>query len=214
MSIGLLLDFIGTFSGLICNRRQVTNLPHIILITTLLALTSACARKQSASVERLAILPFENLSSNAGLSWMGRAVAAAIVYNLTPSREVYAENVDSMVASHPMNATRAVQGYFFERNGQIGLRVTVEDIRRTKTMDSFELDGPLSEGVLPLVNRLAAKLGQGARVFATAKEDAFHYYGQALNAGDRPAALRALESATASDPGFFLAQLTLAKVLL
>src|SRR5260221_210345 len=113
MSIGLLLDFIGTFSVPICNRRKIANLPHIILITTLLALTSACARKQSASVERLAILPFENLSSNAGLSWMGRAVAAAIAYDLTPSR-VYAENVDSMVAAHPMNATRAVQGYFFE----------------------------------------------------------------------------------------------------
>ncbi len=144
---------------------------------------------------------------------MGRAVAAAIVYDLTPSREVYAENVDSIVASNPMNATRAMQGYFFERNGQISLRVTVEDLRRTKTVDSFELDGPVDEGALPLLNRLAARLSPEARPFGTAKPEAFHYYGQALNAADRPAALRALESATAADPEFSLAYLTLAKVL-
>jgi len=161
----------------------------------------------------LAILPFENLSSNENLAWMGRAVASALVYDLTPAGNVYAQNVESIAASHSMDATRAVQGYYFEGNGRISFRVTVEDTRRTKTVDSFELDGLASEGVLPLVNRLAAKLSPAARPFGTAKEEVFRDYGQALNAGDRAAALRALEAATAADPGFSLAYLTLAKVL-
>jgi len=178
-----------------------------------LVLGPGCARKESASVERLAIVPFENLSSNNDLSWMGRAVAAAVVYDLTPSRNVSAQNVESISDSHSMDATRAVQGYFFESNGKVGFHVTVEDLRRTKTVDSFELDGPVAEGVLPLVNRLAAKLNPAARPFATAKEEAFRDYGQALIAGDRAVALRALEAAAAADPGFSLAYLTWAKVL-
>ncbi len=185
----------------------------LFLITTFLALGPACARKKPASAERLAILPFENLSSNENLAWIGRAVAAAIVYDLTPVGNVYAQNVESIAASNSMDATRAIQGYYFESKGRINFRVTVEDIRRTRMVDSFEMDGPASEGVLPMVNRLVAKLSPSARPFGTAKEEAFRDYGQALNAGDRAAALRALESATAADPGFSLAYLTWAKVL-
>ncbi|HEY6391883.1 MAG TPA: hypothetical protein VIX89_11435, partial [Bryobacteraceae bacterium] len=73
--------------------------PHwvfLLLLTILLALGPACARKESASVERLAILPFENLSSNNDLGWIGPAAAAAIVYDLTPSGNVYAQNVESI----------------------------------------------------------------------------------------------------------------------
>ncbi|HEY6389949.1 MAG TPA: tetratricopeptide repeat protein, partial [Bryobacteraceae bacterium] len=102
---------------------------------------------------------------------------------------------------------------FFERNGRLGFRVTVEDLRRTKTVDSFELDGPAGEGVLPLVNRLAAKLSKAARPFGTSSEEAFRDYGRGLNAGDRTAALRALEAAATADPGFSLAYLTWARVL-
>jgi len=190
--------------------------PHrffLFLLATFLVLGPGCARKESAFVERLAILPFENLSSNNDLGWMGRAVAAAVVYDLTPSRNVSAQNVESISASHSMDATRAIQGYFFESNGRVSFHVTVEDLRRTKTVDSFELDGPVAEGVLPLVNRLAAKLNPAARPFATAREEAFRDYGQALSTSDHSTALRALEAATAADPGFSLAFLTWAKVL-
>jgi Flp pilus assembly protein TadD len=185
----------------------------LLLLTILLTLGSACSRKQPASVERLAILPFENLSSNNDLNWIGRAAAAAIVYDLTPSRNVSAQNVESISAAHSTDATRAVQGYFFESNGKIGFHVTVEDLRGTKTVDSFELDGPVAEGILPLMNGLAAKLSPLTRPFSTSKEEAFRDYGQALNAPDRPAALRALEAATAADPGFASASLTWARVL-
>ncbi len=182
-------------------------------ITIFLALVPACARKEAASVERLAILPFENLSSNENLSWIGRAAAAAIVYDLTPAGNVYAQNVESISAAHSMDATRAVQGYYFERNGRISFHVTVEDLRRTKTVDGLELDGAAPEGVLPLVNRLAAKLSPSARPFGTAKEVAFRYYGQALTVGDRATAVRAVEAATAVDPGFSSAYLIWAQVL-
>jgi tetratricopeptide (TPR) repeat protein len=192
--------------------RKRSSSKALVFVTTLLALAAACARKEPASVERLAILPFENLSSNNDLAWMGRAVAAAIVYDLAASRSVSAQNVDSIAALSSTDATRVVQAYFFERNGRLGFRVTVEDIRRAQTVDSFELDGPV-EGVLTLVNGVASKLSPSARPFGTAKEQAFRDYGQALNAGDRAASLRALEAASVADPGFSLAYLTWARVL-
>jgi tetratricopeptide (TPR) repeat protein len=205
--------------GLVGLRRRAENFAlssaqaRMPVLLILLVLGPACARKESASVERLAILPFENLSSNNDLSWIGRAAAAAIVYDLTPSRNLSAQNVESISAAHSTDATRAVQGYFFESNGKIGFHVTLEDLRSTKTVDSFELDGPVADGVLPLVNGLAAKLSPAARPFSTSKEEAFRDYGQALNAPDRPSVLRALEAATAADPGFSSAYLTWAKVL-
>jgi tetratricopeptide (TPR) repeat protein len=191
--------------------------PHkrffLLLLTIFLALGPACSRKESASVERLAVLPFENLSSNNDLGWMGRAVAAAIVYDLTPARNVHAQNVESITSLHSTDATRSVQGYFFESSGKISFHVTVEDLQRTKAVDSFELDGPVAEGILSLVNGLASKLSPAARPFSTSKEEAFRDYGQALSAADRPAALRALEAATVADPGFSSAYLTWARAL-
>ena len=140
----------------------------LFFITIFLALEPACARKESASVERLAILSFENLSSNDDLGWIGRAAASAIVYDLTPARNIYAQNVESVTASHSMDATRVIQGYYFERDSRISFHVTVEDLRRTKMLDSFELDGPAGEGVFSSQAVVSCELSTWAAVHVAA----------------------------------------------
>src|ERR1700724_2426493 len=98
------------------NRAATVRKRFFLLCITFLVFETACTRKPSPSVERLAILPFENLSSNAYLNWMSRAVAAALVYDLTPSRNLHAQSAESSAASHSMDATQVMHGYFFERN--------------------------------------------------------------------------------------------------
>ena len=155
-------------------------------------------------VERLALLPLENLSSDPQWNWCARASAAAVEYDLAGAKNIFAKSVESISAAQSMHATRVLEGYFFERNGRLGIRATVEDLRTTRAVEHFEFDGPAADGFLSLANELARRLSSEARRFGTRNENAFRFYGEALAATDAGARERAIESAKAADPGFAL----------
>jgi tetratricopeptide (TPR) repeat protein len=165
-------------------------------------------------VERLAVLPLENLSADPGLDWAGLAVSAALVYDLAGAPNLSVQSVGSMSDAGSIRASRILQGYFVARSGRVEIRATLMDPRKTTTVASFALDGPLAAGPLPLVNQLAKRLSGGARVFSTADAGAFRDYGIALSTPDRAGALRGFESAIASDPSFAAAYLASARLLL
>ncbi len=165
-----------------------------------------CARQPSPvpTVERLAVLPIENLSSDPQLIWFTHAAAAVVEYDLAASKSIFAKTAESISGAQAMQATRVLEGYFFERNGRLGIRATVEDLRTTRAVEHFEFDGPAAGGFLPLANELARRLSSEARRFGTANENAFRFYGEALAATDGEARERAIEGAEAADPGFAL----------
>ncbi|MGP0076035.1 MAG: tetratricopeptide repeat protein [Bryobacteraceae bacterium] len=168
----------------------------------LIAIVAACARTQDRAVERLGLMPIENLSSDARLEWPSRAAVAVVAYDLAGSKQIFARPVDSLTAAQSMQASRLLEGYFFERNGRIGIRATLEDLAKTKAVESFEIDGAASAGFLPLANELARRLSSDARTFSTSNENAFRFYGEALSAKDSKGAEQALQQATGADPGF------------
>lgn len=194
-----------------CKRTQslVSTTTFLILGATL----GGCARRPATGVERLGVMPIENLTSDAQLDWPSRASAAVVVYDLAGARDIFAKQVDSVSAAQAMQASRLLEGYFFERNGRIGIRATLEDLGRTKAVESFEIDGAVSAGFLPLANELARRLSSEARVFGARNEKAFRFYGEALDARDSQAVVRALEEATQADPGFTAGYLDDAKLL-
>lgn len=165
-------------------------------------------------MERLAIVPFANLSSDADLNWAGLAMATAVGYDLASSRTVHAEVVNSTSDAYRVSASRILEGYFFERNGQMEVVATLEDVGQVRTAGSFELRGALQQGALPLANQLAKRLSAEARSFGTADARAFRAYGEALYSADRDGMLRGLESATAADPRFAEGYLAQARFLL
>lgn len=181
-----------------CRRTLPLGTLTIVLVLAPLG----CRRGEKPGVERLALAPFENLSSDSKLNWAGRAVASVLAYNLAPSAGVDAQSVDSVSGAFGAQASRILEGYFFERGGRLVLVATLEDLRATRTVSSFALGGPASEGILPLLNELAKRLSPAARPFGTGNVEAFRDYEQALGAGDAPAMLRDLESATVADPHF------------
>lgn len=177
------------------------------LVFTSIALFSicywdGCARRQPEGVERLAILPLENLSQDAHLNWASRAMAAAVVYDLAGAKSIFAKQVNSAPEAQAMRGSQMLEGYFFERNGRVELRATLEDLARNKQVENIEMDGPASAGVLPLANELARRLNGEARKFGTNSEVAFRFYGRALEQKDPQCAEQDLESATAADGGF------------
>ncbi|HTC36030.1 MAG TPA: tetratricopeptide repeat protein [Bryobacteraceae bacterium] len=167
-------------------------------------IAGGCARRPNPvpTVERLAVLPLENLSSDPQLNWFARGSAAVVEYDLAGAKNIFAKNVESISAAQSMQATRVLEGYFFERNGRLGIRATLEDLRTTRAVQHFELDGSVANGFLPLANELAQRLSSEVRPFGTANENAFRFYGDAITATDAEARERAIESAIAADPGF------------
>jgi Flp pilus assembly protein TadD len=199
-----------------CRRTETLVIRTILLqsIVTLAILTlHGCARPQAAGVERLGVMPIENLSSDAQLDWPSRAAAAVVAYDLAGARNIFAKQVDSLSAAQSMQASRVLQGYFFERNGRIGIRATLEELVNSRAVENFEIDGPASAGFLPVANELARRLSPNARKFGTGNENAFRFYGQALAARDSQDAQRALEQATNADPRFAAGFLDRAKLL-
>lgn len=186
----------------------VSTIP-VILIATL----ESCARPKREGVERLAVMPIENLSSDAQLDWRSRAAAAVVVYGLEGAKNILARQVNSLSAAQAMRASRLVEGYFFERNGRIGIRAVVEDLSANRTVASYAIEGAASAGFLPLANELAHRVSGEARMFGTNNENAFRSYGEALEARDSQSLERDLEAATAADPGFTAGYVDEAKVL-
>jgi Flp pilus assembly protein TadD len=164
-------------------------------------------------VERLAVMPLENLSSDPQWDWFSRASSALVQYDLAGAKNTFAQTVESLSAAQSMQASRVLEGYFFERNGRIGIRATVEDFRNTRAVEHIEIEGPIAGGFLPVANQLARRLSSGARRFGTNNESAFRFYGEALGASGAEASERALKSATDADPGFAVSYLDQARLL-
>ena len=192
-----------------CKRTKTQFVITILII--LIATVEGCARR--TGVERLGVMAIENLSSDAQLDWRSRAAAAAVVYDLAGARKIFAKQVDSISAAQSMQASRLLEGYFFERNGRICIRATLEDLGKRKAVESLEVDGPAAAGFLPVANELARRLSSDARTFGTSNENAFRFYGEALTVRDPRAVERALQQATDADPGFAEGYVDEAKVL-
>jgi tetratricopeptide (TPR) repeat protein len=174
---------------------------------------SGCAREKRG-VERLAVIAFDNLSSDAALDWMRRATALGIVHDLAGAPELSAQSFESLNGASAVQASQVLEGYFFQRHGRLELRATMRDAQKPRTVAAFEAAGPIEEGLAPLVDTIAKRLSPSARGFGSVKPEAFHAYGEAMMAPDRAAAVRQLESAREADPRFSAAHIALAQVLL
>ena len=82
-------------------------------------------------------MAIENLTSDAQLNWPSRAADAVVVYDLAGAQNIFARQVDSISAAQSMRVSRVLEGYFFERNGRIGIRATLEDLGRARAVESF-----------------------------------------------------------------------------
>lgn len=194
-------------------RTSLFPLSILLIILLVEVALASCSKPPASGVERLGVMAIENLTSDAQLNWPSRAAAAVVVYDLAGAKNIFARQVDSISAAQSMRASRVLEGYFFERNGRIGIHAALEDLGSAKTVESYEFDGTVSAGFLPLVNELARRLSPEVRTFGTQNEKAFQFYGEALAARDSQSAEQDLEAATHADPGFTAGYVDEAKLL-
>ena len=153
----------------------------------LLALNAACSRTRNP-VERVAFLPFENLSGDQSLDWIAtvgpRIVTDQLLGNAPATVPIQAGAIRDAYAT---SATKLVHGYFEKRRQSLHFEFVVEDSQTHKTLQTVAGDGD----ALPVYARLAKEIDAGAHEFSTSNADAVAAWGQ----GD-------FEKAVQLDPDF------------
>ena len=191
-------------------------------LLAVLALTS-CVRKPAATKsERIAILRFENLSSDGSLSWMGRAFSEVIATQLAavpliPAlSSVRLHSYDRLLGAHPVSApgisaestqallagaTRAVYGDYTVRNNKLEANVTIEDLRTHRMLGSFTVTAPAGD-VLGASNEIARQIDPKAAAYGTRSGAALAAYIRGLESTDAAFMEQTLSSAIQADPDF------------
>lgn len=189
-------------------------------LLVLVACFTACT-KSPQTIPQLAILRFENLSSDPSLDWMGRGFSEILSGELegSPQRHVIQFGAlhafDASLGKRPAapgissesaaalaaGANGIIYGDFSVVNGRLHATATQEDLAAHKMVRVVSASGPAGEGILPVAEALARQLGE-THPFGTSNPQAVRAYVAALEAPDPAAASRDLSQATAADPNF------------
>jgi Flp pilus assembly protein TadD len=171
-------------------RRRLTHTLAALLGVSFLVSCSHSASPHGA-VERIAIIPFENLTPNTDLDWIGSASAAILAYDLTGPRDVHPMRAPTIRDARLDRSDRRVAGYFANEQGAIVFHVTIEDGRKPRTVRMLELKAAPGD-VGGAINRLAKELNNNSRSLAGCNGEALRLYGDALGgAGDYNAVIQA-----------------------
>jgi tetratricopeptide (TPR) repeat protein len=177
--------------------RTGAALAAVVLFSLLLG---GCNRSAKRGVERLAIAPFENLSDDAALNWMGPAISEAV------ATQVEGSSAMQPVALASADATDVLRGYFTVAGGRITLKAQRENLKSRRIVRTFTIQGD----VLRVADTLARGLEPGARPYETGNPEALKALIEGKIAGDAAA----FERAIALDPGFGAPYLALAQLRL
>ncbi len=176
---------------------------------------AGCSRSEPPAA-RVAVLRFENLTGDASLDWMGRALSELVgaAATGTPRRWVipystlrtWGRALGPRPAAAPgisgersqallAGANRLVQGEYSIAGGKLWVAAVVEDAASGKTVEWAEAAGAGPEDVLGAAAALAAGLGMTGQPPATANPEALRYYAEGLEAPERAAAVRSVGTA-------------------
>src|SRR5205085_10258879 len=139
---------------------------------------------------------------------------AALVSDLTGVRQIYPFRADAIRTAYATRAGQVIEGNFEFHGDRLRLYASLEDLSRHKIVRQFSMQGPLREGIVPLLDQLAKAIDAGASAFSTRDPAAFSSFGQALSASDSSAQARFLQTATIQDPNFTTAYTDLGQTLL
>jgi tetratricopeptide (TPR) repeat protein len=187
-----------------------------------LAQVSCTRQPASPALQRLAVLRFENLSSQAAADWVGRALQEILDTELAGAPELYAIPssqllaMDRALGARPaaapgisagqaaalsLGATRIGYGSYAIRNGRLEARLSLADPRTGKIVASLTAQADGGD-VLAVAAALARQISPRASGYATRSQPALHAYIDALEAAGPAEAASRAEAALDADPGF------------
>jgi len=136
---------------------------------------TGCSREPQRGVERLAILPFSNLTGDAALDWVANAGPAILSQELAGGTRILPLRVASVGTAALENAAQLLHCSFTQRGGSLQIQYALEDAGRHRMIATGAVDG----SVLIAVNSLARMLdADGARPFSTPNPEAAAAWGR------------------------------------
>jgi len=178
----------------------------------LLAAATCCG--PSRPVERLAFLPFENLSGDPSLDWISAAAPGILRIEITGALRTTPIQVQTARDAWAARATEICYGYFSRIGTNLRLEMVVQDAARNKTVRTFSAEGAVASGIEPLLDPIAHQLDKRVRKLGTTSQDAIEQWGLAMEATDRQTRLAAYEKAVGDDAKFGPAYVGWAQALL
>ncbi len=135
----------------------------------------ACSRAPRRSVERLAILPFSNLTGDAALDWIANAGPAILSEELAAGAHLLPLRMSSVGTAALANASQLLHCTFTQRSGSLQIQYALEDAKRHRMIATGSIDGTALFAVSALARALDA---DGARPFSTPNPDAAAAWGR------------------------------------
>ncbi|PWU04876.1 MAG: hypothetical protein C5B51_15935 [Terriglobia bacterium] len=194
----------------------------------------SCSRQTPApQLQRIAILRFENLSSDPSLDWAGRAFSEIITRELASTPGVYAipferlHGPDQSFGSRPLSApgisaertlalavgaNRLGYGEYALRAGRIEARLTIEDPQTGETPQMLTASAAAGN-VIDAAGELARQLSGRAVPYLTHSTAALREYITGLESAEPQERAARFEAAIADDGGFAPPYLLLAQAL-
>ncbi len=139
----------------------------------LLAL-AACSRTPQRAVERIAILPFDNLTGDAALDWVSTAGPMMLAEELAGAPHVLAVRETGAGMAALQGATELLHCTFTQRGGALEIHFALEDVERHRMVST----GSASGAMLFAVSTLARTLDAGAQPFSTPNAEAAAAWGR------------------------------------
>ncbi len=173
-------------------------------------------------MERLAVLRLENLSGDASLGWVGRALSEIVAGELEGAgqpRVISSAGIhalDRVLGVRPISApgisaessqalaagaTLLAYGDYTVRNGKLEVRLTIEDARTFHTTQVIGVSSPAGD-VLGSGTALARRISGKTVAYGTRNPQALEAYMRALESSDATVMEVGLGVAIAADPDF------------
>ncbi|HET8546382.1 MAG TPA: tetratricopeptide repeat protein [Bryobacteraceae bacterium] len=166
------------------------------------AVLGGCSRGEANRSERLALLPFENLTPDPQLDWMTHAVPGTLAVQLASAAGLTATAVGAPRDVQATRATRALFGYFTLTGTRLRVAAQLRDVTRQNTIRTIAVEGDLSAGILPLIDRIARELDANVEPAAHRNQTATRDYWLAVTNDDPAQRRELLRRALTADPAF------------
>jgi tetratricopeptide (TPR) repeat protein/TolB-like protein len=173
----------------------------------------ACVRSPRRPVERLAIPPFENLSSDPSHDWVGRALSEAVAAQIAGSAKIHPLRLAGARNASMSGATAILRGYFTVANGRVRLNASREDLDSRRVVATFQAEDGMGDGILRIADSLARWIEPRPLPFETGKIEALKALVEGRASEGPAAAVAAFERSVTADQDFGSAYVAWAQLL-
>lgn len=182
----------------------------LVILTLLIA--TGCSRTPERPFERVAFVPFENLSPDSRATWMGAAVAGIAAAQTEGDSKIRTFDVSALREAWALRADRIVTGYITSFDGKLTAHGSIRDEQTLKTVRAFAISAAESD-IVALATGVARETGAPVRDWYTHNAAAIRAYFEARSVQSPADAIALLDKAITADPSFGAAHVTRIELL-